>query len=116
MNRALRFSFLILLAALLASCSSRNYLLVETTPPNAEVYVNNEFAGRAPVRIGFDEYPYFRKGRQSVSATTEGYHVRTQDIHNHWFREKSNRTVDPRTGEKGYRLHMRLLPVRERSN
>ena len=72
-----RLTFLVVLvAALLAQgCRARRYLAITSTPPGAEVRLDDQTVGRTPVRVPFEHY-----GTRRVTFYKEGYRTASRRI------------------------------------
>jgi hypothetical protein len=70
--RALFFLFLALAAA---GCRARRYLMITSTPPGAEVRVDDVAVGQTPVRVDFEHY-----GTRRVTFYRPGYRTFSRRI------------------------------------
>jgi len=65
----------LLLALASASCRTSRYLEITTTPPGAEVRLDDDAVGRTPLRIPFEHY-----GTRRVTFYLEGYRTKSGRI------------------------------------
>ena len=72
MSRAL---FLLALALLSQGCRAHRYLAISSTPPGAEVRLDDEVVGRTPLRVPFEHY-----GTRRVTYYLAGYRTYTRRI------------------------------------
>ncbi|MCC5876494.1 MAG: PEGA domain-containing protein [Candidatus Sumerlaeia bacterium] len=89
--------------------TKRTFISIETRPTGAQIEVNGEYYGESPVKISLEEFAHFKHGSQSIKAKAEGYTEHTRVVNPSWYTDPNNHTIDPRTGELGYRLHIHLL-------
>lgn len=69
--------FLLLALALLApACRAHRYLQITSTPPGAEVRLDDEAVGITPVRVPFEHY-----GTRRLTFHLEGYRTASRRVH-----------------------------------
>ncbi|QVL32892.1 PEGA domain-containing protein [Telmatocola sphagniphila] len=73
--RAIKFGLGFTVAGLLTGCVERRFV-VDSTPPGAKVYVNNQPVGFTPVDVPFTYY-----GKYDITLEREGYQTETQKWH-----------------------------------
>ncbi len=69
--RAIKFGLAFGFAGLLSGCVERRFI-VESTPPGAKVYVNNQPVGFSPVDV-----PYTYYGKYNITLEKEGFQTET---------------------------------------
>jgi len=69
--------FLPLVLALLAQgCRTQRFLQITSTPPGAEVRLDNEAVGNTPIRVPFEHY-----GTRRLTFHLQGYRTASRRIH-----------------------------------
>lgn len=72
----LRTALLLLALLVLGGCRTRRYLEVTSTPPGAEVRLDDESIGHTPLRIPFEHY-----GTRRLTFYLPGYRTLSERIH-----------------------------------
>jgi hypothetical protein len=71
-----RLFLLLVLAFLAQACRAQHYLQISSTPPGAEVRLDNEAVGTTPVRVPFEHY-----GTRRLTFHLAGYRTASRQIH-----------------------------------
>jgi hypothetical protein len=72
----LKLLLLLALAPLGLACRAESYLQITSTPPGAEVRLDNEVVGVTPVRVPFDYY-----GTRRLTFHLSGYRTASRTVH-----------------------------------
>jgi len=70
-----RATYLLGALLLLAACQAKRTLELSTTPPGADVRLDDEFVGRTPVKVAFEHY-----GTRRVTFYLEGYRTVSKQL------------------------------------
>ena len=106
--------YLVLAGATLLSlaCSRPHFVIVQTIPIGANVFVDGQPQGPSPRQYSLEEIPRFHLGKHTVCAQKDGYQDNFKTIGASWWQDHDNLTVDPATGKKGGFIQLILPPDR----